>query len=160
VGGHCIPCDPHYLLWQLRAKRLRTPLIEEAMAGIAGRPNRVVERATEVLAATGRALTGSRVLVHGVAYKPGVADVRESPALEILSRLEGRGAATDYYDSRVPELHIGGVRLQSIERPSGAGHDLVIVHTVHPQDDTSWLQGVSLLLDATYRLGLSQAHLV
>ena len=61
VGGHCIPCDPHYLLWQLNAGGRRSPLIEQAMTSIAERPERVIERAAEVLAAGGRALAGARV---------------------------------------------------------------------------------------------------
>src|SRR5690606_23301829 len=78
AGGHCIPCDPHYLLWQLRRDRLDTPLVSAAMNAIATRPRRVVERAREVLSDRGRGLAGADVLVLGVAYKPEVADLRES----------------------------------------------------------------------------------
>lgn len=87
VGGHCIPCDPHYLLWQLRAERTASPVIEAAMTAIAGRPGMVVRRVRELLGERGLATVGARVLVVGIAYKPGVADLRESPALEIIEEL-------------------------------------------------------------------------
>ena len=79
VGGHCIPCDPHYLLWQLERKDRPSPLIEQAMRSIAGRPERVADRAAELLTAGGTDLAGATVIVVGVAYKAGVQDLRESP---------------------------------------------------------------------------------
>jgi hypothetical protein len=85
-----------YLLWQLRASRVATPLIEQAMSGIAARPRRVIERLAEVLSGYGYGVAGARLIVVGVAYKPGLADLRESLALEIISRLRGRGADVDY----------------------------------------------------------------
>ena len=87
VGGHCIPCDPHYLLWQLNAADQSAPLIEQAMKSIALRPERVIQRAAEVLAADGRPLAGARIIVIGASYKPGVRDLRESPALAIIGGL-------------------------------------------------------------------------
>lgn len=78
VGGHCIPCDPHYLLWQLERKDRPSPLIEQAMRSIASRPGRVADRAAELLAAGGTDLAGATVIVVGVAYKTGVRDLRES----------------------------------------------------------------------------------
>src|SRR5439155_22199922 len=96
VGGHCIPCDPHYLLWQLRKQRLATPLIDQAMRSIAGRPGRVVERARDVLSLAGKSLNGARVLMLGIAYKPDVEDMRESPALEVIEGLLAAGARVEY----------------------------------------------------------------
>ena len=92
VGGHCIPCDPHYLLWQLKERRVAAPMITQAMTSISERPTRVVDRARQVLSDRGLGLGGARVLVVGVAYKPDVADLRESPALEILAQLAENGA--------------------------------------------------------------------
>ncbi|MCW2763299.1 MAG: UDP-glucose/GDP-mannose dehydrogenase, partial [Marmoricola sp.] len=66
VGGHCIPCDPHYLLWQLRKSRMTAPVIEHAMAGIAARPHQVVEKARRILSDRNHGLAGARVLVLGV----------------------------------------------------------------------------------------------
>ena len=152
VGGHCIPCDPHYLLWQLRG-RLQTPLIESAMDQIAARPDVVVRRARDVLDGTGRGLKGARVLLLGVAYKPNVADVRESPALDIIDRLLRAGALVDFHDPLVDTVRLrDGGTLTSVPDPSSGGHDLVLVHTVHDGTDLSWLGGAHAVLDTTYRL--------
>ncbi|MEU9018385.1 nucleotide sugar dehydrogenase [Actinomadura sp. NPDC048394] len=149
AGGHCIPCDPHYLLWQLKRDRLHTPLVSAAMNAIAMRPGQVVERARQVLSDQGRGLSGADVLVLGVAYKPDVEDLRESPALEIIDGLLAAGAAVRYHDPRVPELVTeGGTKLASAE-PGPA--DLVIAHTPHQGLDLGWLRADQLLLDATYR---------
>jgi len=152
VGGHCIPCDPHYLLWQLRAKRISSPLIDAAMTAIAGRPRQVVRRVRELLADRSLSLSGARVLVVGVAYKPGVADLRESPALEIIEELHQEGAKVHFTDPLVPSLRLGSEVLTSESAPESDDWDLVLVHTVHPGADLDWLSGLSNVLDATYRL--------
>ena len=154
VGGHCIPCDPQYLLWQLRRDRLSAPVIEHAMAGIAGRPHRVVSRIRETLSDAGRGLAGARVLVVGVAYKPDVEDLRESPAMEVLAELIADGVAAGYYDPRFPSVHLpDGASLIGVDDPVDFHADLVLVHTAHRDVDLSWLTGQPLVLDATYRLG-------
>ena len=151
VGGHCIPCDPHYLLWQLRRSRVRTPLIEEAMAGIATRPSRIVERARETLSLYDRGLRGSRVLVVGVAYKPDVEDIRESPALEILDLLEQHGAVPAFHDPMIERVRLASGRvLENVADPAGHPADLVLLHTRHTGMDLDWTAGTPLL-DATYR---------
>ncbi len=153
VGGHCIPCDPQYLLWQLRRDRLSAPVIEQAMAGISGRPHRVVSRIRETLSDAGRGLAGARVLVVGVAYKPDVEDLRESPALEVLAELIADGVTAGYYDPRFPSVNLpDGASLIGIDDPVDFHADLVLVHTAHRDADLSWLAGQPLVLDATYRL--------
>ena len=153
VGGHCIPCDPHYLLWQLKRERLSTPVIEQAMAGIAGRPHRVVDRVRETLSQRGVGLTGARVLVVGVAYKPDVEDIRESPALEILAELIKQGATVGYYDPLFPTATLAdGTTLIGVDEPTGFEADLVLVHTAHKSVDSGWLESQPVVLDATYRL--------
>jgi nucleotide sugar dehydrogenase len=148
VGGHCIPCDPHYLLWQLRAMRQEAPLIDRAMTSIAHRPDEMVDRVAGALSTRGRALQGSRVMVVGVTYKPGVEDVRESPALEIIAELERRGAQVDYHDPMIPQLvddHAGTRR--SVAEPVGADYDAVIVHVIQPGDDLRWLRNCEVVID-------------
>jgi UDP-N-acetyl-D-glucosamine dehydrogenase len=160
VGGHCIPCDPHYLLWQLRAQRASAPVIGRAMEEIAARPARVVDRAAQVLAEDGRPLAGARILVIGAAYKPGVADVRESPAISIMDQLAGRGASIDYLDPLVPCLELSsGRQLQSIV-PPGHGYDLVIVHGLQPGCDYRWVATQPRILDATYRFDAADHRVV
>lgn len=152
VGGHCIPCDPHYLLWQLRGRRVTAPVVATAMDAIATRPRQVVRRAREVLAEAGRAVSGSRVLVVGVSYKPGVADLRESPALSIIAELRAAGAETQYLDPYIHKLQFDGATLTSRTGAETEDWDLVLVHTVHPDFDTEWIADRPLVLDATYQL--------
>jgi UDP-N-acetyl-D-glucosamine dehydrogenase len=159
VGGHCIPCDPHYLLWQLRAHHQPAPIVERAMACIDARPDEVLRRAAEVLSEHGKPLRDARVLVVGVAYKPGVADVRESPALHILDRLHDRGARPAFTDAHVDEVTLpSGRTMHRCPEPS-AEHDLVLVHTVHPAADHAWIDGQPVVLDATYRLDVAHRHI-
>jgi nucleotide sugar dehydrogenase len=148
VGGHCIPCDPHYLLWQLRSRRMSAPVIDAAMSDIAMRPSRILARAVEMVAERGRSIVGSRVVVVGVAYKAGVQDVRESPALELLHGLRERGAIASYVDGQVPAVELAdGSVLRSMTDPDPGEIDLVIVHVLQPGDDHRWLDGVELVLD-------------
>lgn len=152
VGGHCIPCDPHYLLWQLKAKRHAAPMITQAMAEIASRPGRVVDRTREVLSDAGRGLRGARVLVVGVAYKRDVADLRESPALEILEGLQAAGAEVGYADHRFPRLTLrSGEVLDDVVDEAGFNADVVLVHTRHSDADLSWIDEHQFVIDTTYR---------
>jgi UDP-N-acetyl-D-glucosamine dehydrogenase len=151
VGGHCIPCDPHYLLWQLRSKRQDAPVIDAAMKAIAARPGRVTSRITEMLAEAGVPIAGARIHVVGVTFKPGVADLRESPSLEILQWLMHRGARVTYSDAYVPELRIGNKTLLSYSQPP-ADADLVVALTIHPGSDTTWLARHQRVLDASFNL--------
>jgi nucleotide sugar dehydrogenase len=150
VGGHCIPCDPHYLLWQLRAKRHDSPVTRTAMTAIALRPRNIVAKGRQMLAESGIATQGAHILVVGVTYKPDVADVRESPAVEIVDELIAAGAAVEYTDSWVDHLETPHGTLMSQEAPEQVIWDLVLVHTRHANVDLGWLAG-RLVLDATYR---------
>ena len=153
VGGHCIPCDPHYLLWQLRGARTYPPVISAAMQGIATRPARIVQRAAEVLEMAGRPLRGSRVLVVGVSYKPNIADTRESPAIEVISGLRARGARVSIYDPVAGSVRIDREVLYSLPCPPQPGeHDLVVVTCRHDTVGEAAITDADLLLDATYSL--------
>ena len=153
VGGHCIPCDPHYLLWQLRKSRLGSPVIESAMAGIAARPHHVVERARRILSDRDHGLSFAKVLIVGVAYKPDVEDLRESPALEIIAALRAEDAQVAYSDHWCPTAPDGqGGLLYSLDDPAAWMPDLVIVHTRHAGADLSWLEDMPIVLDTTYQL--------
>jgi nucleotide sugar dehydrogenase len=152
VGGHCIPCDPHYLLGGLREAQATAPVLERAMEGIAGRPREVVTRAVELLESRDVAVACSRVLVVGAAYKPGIQDIRESPALEILRELAAKGAVVAYHDPLVRSLSLeGGLALLSVAQPDPGDYDLAIVVTAHSGFDYSWLDEVEQVLDCTYR---------
>lgn len=152
VGGHCIPCDPHYLLWQLRKDHVEAPMITAAMARISARPGHVVQRVRDLLSLAGVGVRGARILVVGVAYKPNVADLRESPALEILDALDELGASLGYVDLFVPDLTLSSGRtLRSLEKPGEFEARLVLIHTRHSGVDLTWLPPEQLVLDSTYR---------
>lgn len=160
AGGHCIPCDPYYLLGQLPvqsgaapAASTAAPVLSTAMAALRDRPVRVARLAAEALQRSGVAVPGARVLVLGVAYKEGVSDVRESPALRILALLAAQGAEVAYSDPRVPTVTVDGVVLGSVPEPGALPWDLVIVHTAHPGWDLSWLDAVPgpRVLDTRFR---------
>ncbi|MEJ1197923.1 MULTISPECIES: nucleotide sugar dehydrogenase [unclassified Streptomyces] len=157
VGGHCIPCDPHYLLWQLGKVRQQAPVTATALAANTGRPGRITERALELLARSAVPAPGARVLLIGVAYKEGVADVRESPALEIIDRLTAAGADVAYCDPLVPSVRVGAGTLHHVPDPHTSPWDLVVLHTVHPVHDLEWLRaaGSPPLLDTRQRGALA-----
>ncbi len=160
VGGHCIAVDPHYLLHPLRERGRPAILAEEALRTIAGRPRHIAWRAHEVLVELGLRLADARVLLVGVSYKPGVADTREAPAVEILTRLRAEGAHVDYHDPLVPELELAdgevlhGVDPDPRSDASGFGpedYDLAVLATVHPEHEYGWLNRCPAVLDCTYR---------
>jgi nucleotide sugar dehydrogenase len=153
VGGHCIPVDPYYLLAPLREAGIDVPVIEQAMGAVARRPARVADRALELIAQRGIAATDARVLLVGVAYKPGVGDHRESPALQIGARLARRGARVAYHDPLVASVQVDGAPapLRHVEAPDPADYDLVVVAVVHPGHPYAFLAESGHVLDATYR---------
>ncbi|MGW1593806.1 nucleotide sugar dehydrogenase [Streptomyces sp. NPDC002343] len=152
AGGHCIPCDPYYLLHQLPPSGPATPVLSCAMTALRERPAHIAGQAADRLRADGRPLDGARVLVLGAAYKPGVSDVRESPALRLLGLLAERGADARYSDGHVPSLTVDGRELRSVTDPHEEAWDLVIVHTVHPGTDLGWLDAVPRVLDTRHRI--------
>lgn len=107
LGGHCIPVDPHYLSWKMRTMNFRTRFIELASEINGDMPRFVLEKARQALNQAGKSVRGSRILVLGVAYKPNIDDLRESPALDILELLEGDGAEVVYHDPWVPAIPAG-----------------------------------------------------
>ena len=153
VGGHCIPVDPYYLLSPLRAAGVDVPVTEQAMAAVAGRPAQVADRALELIAQRGVANSQARVLLVGVAYKPGVGDHRESPALQIGERLAQRGAHVAYYDPLVASISADGTGtvLDHVQAPDSGDYDLVLVAVVHPGHAYAFLADAEHVLDATYR---------
>jgi nucleotide sugar dehydrogenase len=152
IGGHCIPVDPYYLLAPLAQAGVATPIATTAMRRVAERPADVALRALEVLSERGVAVEAARVLVVGMAYKPGVEDYRESPACAITQRLANAGARVDYYDPLVEEADIPGAgTLNSVAGPVAADYDLALVATVHPGFDYTFLADCADVLDATYR---------
>src|SRR5471032_1098168 len=107
LGGHCIPIDPFYLSWKARQSGFECRFIELAGQVNGAMPEYVVQLVAEALNSTRKPLNGSRVHLFGMAYKPNVGDVRESPALDILELLTRQGAIVSYTDPYVPSLTHG-----------------------------------------------------
>jgi UDP-N-acetyl-D-glucosamine dehydrogenase len=118
LGGHCIPIDPFYLSWKAKEYDFRTRFIELAGELNTAAPYHVVQRITEALNARKKTLSGSRILILGVAYKPDVDDMRESPAIKIIELLLERSASVYYNDPHIPKfpkLRKGDFRLKSAQ---------------------------------------------
>jgi UDP-N-acetyl-D-glucosamine dehydrogenase len=143
LGGHCIPIDPFYLTWKAREVNLPTRFIELAGEINHQMPQWVVQKTSLALNEHGRAVKGSKILVLGLAYKPDVDDVRESPSFELIELLEQLGAEVEYHDPHVPATHKmrhHDLQMRSIELTpeSLKGYDCVLVATNHAAYD--WQQ--------------------
>ncbi len=140
LGGHCIPIDPFYLAWKARQIGMPTRFIELAGEINHAMPGHVVARLVEALRVRGREARGSRVLVLGLAYKPDIDDVRESPSFEIIEDLRDLGALVDYNDPHVPKTHQMrryDLRMESVALSAAmlAGYDAVVISTAHAAYD-------------------------
>lgn len=150
-GGHCVPIDPYYLTWVAQRASTQTRFVELAGEINRAMPAYVVDRCAAALAAQGRSLAGSRVLVLGLAYKPNVADVRESPSFELIEILRERGAEVSYHDPHVPRPWPGrrhDLRQESIAWTPQAlqGADLVLIATDHDWYDWDFIGAHSRLI--------------
>jgi UDP-N-acetyl-D-glucosamine dehydrogenase len=134
MGGHCLPVDPFYLSWRAREFDMSTEFIELAGKVNQQMPYHCVAKAQRALNDRGMSVKGARVLVVGVGYKPGVGDVRESPALKIISLLEDLGAEVLYHDPHVPALAEFGLASTPLEAAL-AQADLALIVTAHPGVD-------------------------
>jgi len=114
LGGHCIPIDPFYLSWKLKTLNYRARFIELAGEVNSEMPRFCVRLVSDTLNEDRKPVNGSRVLLVGAAYKNDVADVRESPALDIIQLLKQAGAEIAYHDPFVPRLREGGEELESV----------------------------------------------
>ena len=137
LGGHCLPSDPHYLSWRVRLEGYEPRFIAFADEINRQMPAYVVQMVADALNERCRAVRGARILALGVAYKPDVADTRDSPALEIIESLSAKGAAVAYHDPLVPRVTVKGTELASVPW-SGAelgARDLVLILTAHSTYD-------------------------
>ncbi|MDL1900189.1 nucleotide sugar dehydrogenase [Anaerolineae bacterium CFX9] len=114
LGGHCIPVDPHYLSWKLKALNYTARFIELASEINTNMPVYVTEKVALALNDDARPVRGSRIVVLGVAYKKDIDDVRESPALDVINLLLERGADVCYHDPHVPSIRLEDERIASI----------------------------------------------
>jgi UDP-N-acetyl-D-glucosamine dehydrogenase len=150
LGGHCIPIDPHYLAWKLKALNFQARFI-----GLAAEINGMMPTVVTTLVADGlnrasKSIRGSKILILGVAYKKNVSDCRESPALDVMRMLSDKGAVLSYNDPFVPTLRLGTDPLRSVEL-SLAGiqsQDCVIILTDHSDYDVPKIvEAAKLVID-------------
>jgi UDP-N-acetyl-D-glucosamine dehydrogenase len=134
MGGHCLPVDPFYLSWRAREFDMQTEFIELAGEVNQRMPYFCVERIARALNDHAKPVRGSRVAIMGVSYKPGVGDLRESPAVKIIRLLREQGADVVYHDEYVPELSDLGL---SSAWPDDS--DCVVIVTAHPDLDVERL---------------------
>lgn len=156
LGGHCIPIDPLYLSWKLKSVKYNARFIELASEINTNMPRYVVGRVVDVMNDRQLALKGSRMLIMGVAYKPDVADVRESPALDVIGLLQEKGAQVEYYDPYVPSIEHDDWDLDSVSDPYKAARraDCVVVITDHAAIDYQALaKASSLIFDSRNAFG-------
>jgi UDP-N-acetyl-D-glucosamine dehydrogenase len=137
LGGHCIPIDPLYLSWKLKTLKYNARFIQLADEINSGMPELVVVKVSDALNDRGVALRGAKVLVFGVTYKRDIDDVRESPAIDILKLLQGRGAQVSYHDSRVTPAHLEheGVKVPRGDLARLEDYDCVVIVTDHSDVD-------------------------
>lgn len=136
LGGHCIPIDPLYLSWKLRALKYNAQFIELADTVNSGMPGYVVTRVGEILNDHEKSVKGSKVLVVGVAYKRDVSDMRESPAIDVIELLHQKGAKVSYVDPYVPVFEEGHIRLTTEPVDvDGSGFDIAVIVTDHTDFD-------------------------
>ena len=134
MGGHCLPVDPFYLAFKAREHDFYPEFIELAGKVNRAQPGYCVDRIARALNEAERSVKGAKILILGVSYKPGVGDVRESPALEVIALLRELGAEVSYHDPFVPELSELGLR--SVELDAGLGvADIAAIVTAHPGVD-------------------------
>jgi UDP-N-acetyl-D-glucosamine dehydrogenase len=146
LGGHCIPIDPFYLTWKAREFQENTRFIELAGEINTHMPEYVVEQTIKALNTHKKAVNGSKILLVGLAYKPNVDDMRESPTFELFHLLEELGAEVAYYDSYIPTIpptrehaHYTGRKSIEWDQVTINGFDAVLISTNHSDIDYSEL---------------------
>ncbi len=144
LGGHCIPIDPSYLSWKMKSLNFPARFIELAVEINGHMPEHVAGKVADLLNEGRIAVNGARVLILGVAYKPDVSDVRESPAIELIELLLARGAKVDYNDPHVPRTHKQREHdLQMTSKKLSAAmlkkYDCVLIATAHSAYDMDFI---------------------
>jgi UDP-N-acetyl-D-glucosamine dehydrogenase len=143
LGGHCIPIDPFYLTWKSREYEIGTRFIELAGEINTAMPGHVVETLARALDARFQtALSAARILMIGLAYKPNISDVRESPSFKLMELLEGRGATVEFHDPHVPQApmtrehaEFGGRTSTALDAGALGEFDAVLISTDHDAVD-------------------------
>ena len=158
LGGHCIPIDPLYLSWKMKALNYNARFIELASEINTNMPRYVVSRMLEAMNERGKTLKGSKVVVLGVAYKPDIDDVRESPALDVIGLLRNKGAQVEYHDPYISHIHheYDGWEMDSVADVMKAvkESDAVVIVTNHnAYDYKAIVESAKFVFDSRNALG-------
>ena len=157
LGGHCIPIDPLYLSWKMKAYQYTARFIELASDINTNMPRYVVTRILDAMNERGQTLKGSHCLVLGVAYKPDIDDIRESPALDVIGLLQKKGALVEYHDPYIPTLKTHeDAKMHSVPDLMKAvrAADCVVITTNHKTYDyKSILDAAKFIFDSRNALG-------
>ena len=166
LGGHCIPIDPFYLTWKAREYGVHTRFIELAGEVNSSMPDYVIAKVVAALNLAKKAINGSRVLVLGISYKKNVDDMRESPSVMLMEKLQALGATVAYSDPHVPvfpKMREHRFDLSSVEltRESLAAYDCVLLATDHDKFDYDLIkESAKLIVDSRGRYLASANHVV
>ena len=156
LGGHCIPIDPLYLSWKLKSLNYSARFIELASEINTNMPRFAVQRVQDALNNVGKSVKGSSILVLGVAYKPDIDDLRESPALDVIHLLKDKGGDVQYHDPYVPEFEHDGWKMSSVRdlMSEVKTADVVVIVTNHKiYDYPGILENSKLIVDTRNALG-------
>jgi len=156
LGGHCIPIDPLYLSWKLRSLNYNARFIELASEINTNMPRYTVGKIQDALNQHTKSVNGSRVLILGVAYKPDIDDLRESPALDVIHLLQEKGADVAYHDPYIGQLNDENLQLESVNdlMKEVKGADCVAIITNHSDYDyPAILENAVMLVDTRNALG-------
>ena len=156
LGGHCIPIDPLYLSWKLRALNYTARFIELASEINLSMPRHVVNLVQDALNELEKPVKRSNILILGVAYKPDIDDLRESPALDVIGLLQQKGADVFYHDPYIPQFKEDMVQMESVNNLDQAirGADCVVIITNHSQYDyMAILENAKCIVDTRNALG-------
>jgi len=157
LGGHCIPIDPLYLSWKLKALNYNARFIELASEINTNMPRFVVSKVQDALNERGKTVKGSRILVLGAAYKPDIDDLRESPALDVIALLKKKSAVVSYHDPHIARLSHDGLEMVSVPDLLGAVKEaecVVIVTNHSVYNYPAILEAASLVVDTRNALGV------
>jgi len=148
LGGHCIPIDPHYLAWKLKALNFQARFIGLASEINGMMPSVVTTLVGEGLNRFSKSIRDSKVFILGVAYKKNVSDCRESPALDIMRLLSDKGAILSYNDPLVPSLRLNGEVMKSVDVTAASveSQDCVVILTDHGIYDFRKIVGAAKLV--------------
>jgi UDP-N-acetyl-D-glucosamine dehydrogenase len=156
LGGHCIPIDPLYLSWKMKTFNYNARFIELASEINTNMPRFAVSKVQDALNDRGKPVKGSRLLVLGVAYKPDIDDLRESPALDVIHLLKEKGASVSYHDPYVPHFNHDGWSMESVTdlMAEVKAADAVVIVTNHKSYDyPAILEAAALVVDTRNALG-------